>query len=260
MSTMALLAVRTGSSRLPAKALMPILGKPMLERMLDRVSRAKRVDQIVIATTHLDEDDPIEELAHGVGASCYRGPVDDVLGRMAGAVTQTGVDRVVELLGDNPLVHSDIIDEVCDFFETGAFDYAVNVTREQPHAPASAARFPIGVRVEVYTPAVIIRCAQEADDPRNREHSTSYIGEHPDRFKLGYFEAKGGWAALNRPNYTFAVNYQQNFDLVERIFSTCYPQDTNFSLHAVMRALRDQPSLTSMMGTPQRMRPTCEGP
>lgn len=250
MRTVALLAVRTGSSRLPAKALMPLLGKPMLERMLERVARATSVDEIVVATTRLDEDDAIEALARRLGAGCYRGPVDDVLGRMAEAVRQSNADRVIELLGDNPLVHADLIDQVCDFFETGAFDYAVNVTHEQPNAPAGAARFPTGIRVEVYRPEVIIRCAEATDDPGHREHSTSYIGEHPERFTLGYFEATGDWATLHRPDYTFAVNYRQNFELIERIFSTCSPSDPNFSLQSVMALLRDEPSLASMMGAP----------
>jgi spore coat polysaccharide biosynthesis protein SpsF len=250
MKTIALLAVRSGSSRLPAKALMPILGKPMLERMVERVQRAHSIDEVIIATTKRPEDDRIEALATRLGAGCFRGPEDDVLGRMVGAVKAAQCDRVIELLGDNPLVHADIIDEVAAFFESGAYDYAVNVTYEQRNAPTSAARFPIGVRVEVYKPSVIIQCAAEASDPRNREHSTSYIGEHPEKFKLGYFEATGCWASLNEPKMTFAVNYQQNFDLIQSIFESCYPQDENFPLQSVMALLGTKPELFTLMGAP----------
>ena len=251
MTTTAFIAVRTGSSRLPAKALMPILGKPMLERMLERVVRASSVDEIVIATTELAEDDRVEALASRLGAHCFRGSVDDVLGRMAGAVEASRADRVIELLGDNPLVHGAIIDDVVAFFDAGGFDYAVDVTHEQPNAPTGAARFPIGVRVEVYKPEVIIRCARETNDPRNREHSTSYIGEHPELFKLGYFEAQGRWASLHQPDYTFAVNYRQNFDLIEQVFGDCYPQDDDFSLPAVMALLDARPELIELMGPPK---------
>ncbi len=250
MKTIALLAVRTGSSRLPAKALMPILGKPMLERMVERVQRATSIDEIVIATTERHEDDRIEALAARLGANCFRGSEDDVLGRMAGAVEAAQCDRVIELLGDNPLVHADIIDEVARFFESGSYDYAVNVTSEQPNAPSSAARFPIGVRVEIYKPSVILRCAAETDAPGNREHSTSYIGEHPEKFKLGYFEATGHWASLNEPQMTFAVNYQQNFDLIQTIFEACYPLNENFPLQSVMDLLEAKPDLISFMGAP----------
>ena len=251
MKTVGLLAVRTGSSRLPAKALMPILGKPMLERMIERVQRAKSIDEIVIATTHLPEDDRLEALADRLGARCFRGPIDDVLGRMAAAVAASSSDRVIELLGDNPLVHCNLIDDVARFFDEGGYDYAVNVTHEQPHAAPGVARFPIGVRVEVYRPEVIERCANEAKSPGNREHSTSYIGEHPELFSLGYFEAKDDWSPLHHPDWTFAVNYQQNFDLVKSVFEACYPEDENFTLDAAVELVERRPDLLSLMGAPK---------
>lgn len=250
MKTTAIIAVRTGSSRLPAKALLPILGKPMLERQVERIGRAPSIDEIVIATTELDEDDRLEALARELGVGCFRGSEDDVLGRISAAVAAAKPDRVVELLGDNPLVHADLIEEVVAFHADGGFDFSVNVTHEQPHAPPSAARFPIGVRVEVYRPEVIARCAAEATEPANREHSTSYIGQHPELFKLGYFQATGRWAPMHHPDLTFAVNYQQNFNLVERIFQTCYRKDPDFSLLAAMAAFESMPELASLMGAP----------
>ena len=251
MRTAALIAVRMGSSRLPRKALLPILGKPMIERLIERVRRSSNIDEIVIATTTLEEDDTLEALAMQMGVGCFRGSADDVLGRITAAAAASGCDRVVELLGDNPLIHVDLIDDVIALFENGAFDYAVNVTYEQPHAPPDAARFPIGVRVEVYRPEVIARSAAEATHPHNREHSTSFIVEHPELFKLGYMEATGRWAPLRRPEATFAVNHRQNFDLINRIFETCYPLDDNFTLFAAMETFDDDPELASLMGAPK---------
>jgi spore coat polysaccharide biosynthesis protein SpsF len=250
MKTTAVIAVRTGSSRLPDKALMPLLGKPMIERLLERARRARSIDEVVLATTDRPEDDRVEKLAARAGAGCFRGSSDDVLGRIAGAVAASGCDRVVELLGDNPLVHAQLIDEVADFFEGAGFDYAVNVTNEQSNAAPDAARFPIGIRVEVYKPEVIQRCARETTDPRHREHSTSFIGEHPELFKLGHFEAREDWAPLHRPDQTFAVNYQQNFDLVEHIFEACYPGNENFSLLSAMVEFDRRPEWASLMGVP----------
>lgn len=248
MKVTALIAVRTGSSRLPAKALLPVAGKPMLERLIERVGRAKAIDEIVIATTTLPADDRLEELAGRLGTGCFRGSADDVLGRMAGAVARSAPDLVVELLGDNPLIHADLIEDVVAFHRDGGFDYAVNVTHEQPHAPADAARWPIGIRVEVYTPDVIARCAAETDDPYHREHSTSYIAQHPDQFKLGYFPATGNWAALHHPGLTFAVNYRENLELIQRLFESCLPEDENFSLQVAMAAFSSRPELAPLMG------------
>ncbi len=88
-------------------------------------------------------------------------------------------------------MHSDLIDEVIDFHCTYGFDYSANVTTEYPYAGPEIAKFPIGVRVQVYAPTVLNRCEQLATSWYEREHSTSFIYHHPEIFKVGYFEAKG---------------------------------------------------------------------
>ena len=251
MKTTAVIAVRMGSSRLPGKALMDIHGASMLERLVQRVQRAEAVDEVMLATTSLPDDDRLEALAKDLGLKCFRGSENDVLERIALAVEASGADRVVEVLGDNPLVDSRLVDDVAAFFEAGGYDYAVNVTTEQPHAPNEARRFPIGVRVEIYRPSVIARSHREATDPYNREHSTSFIGQHPEHFKLGYFEAVGDWAPLHRPDLTFAVNYEQNFRLVHELFGRLLPKDDNFSLASAIAAFDDDPALPLLMGAPQ---------
>ena len=251
MKAAAVIAARMGSSRLPGKCLMPILGKPMLERMLERVRASRHIGDIVIATTELAEDAAIVDLAARVGVRCFRGSVDDVLGRIAAAATSSGAEEVVELLGDNPLVHGDLIDEVVEYFRGGAYDYAASITTEHPHAGPARHRFPIGIRVEVFPPAILAECARTAREPRHREHTTSFIYEQPERFRLGYFEARGRWGGLHRPELTFAVNYAENLALVRRIFEHCHPRDPNFPLSEVIGAFDADPALRPLMGTPR---------
>ena len=87
-------------------------------------------------------------------------------------------------------------------------------------------------------------------DLEGHPNLASPFSEHPEIFDLGYFQAAGDWQPLHQPAQTFAVNYQQNFDLVERVFAACYPQDDNFSLQSVMALLQAHPELTSLMGPP----------
>ncbi len=237
-----------GSSRLPGKTMMPIFGKPMIERMIERVRYSRYIYEIVIATTELTDDDILAAFANQISVGCFRGPAEDVLGRINATVAANDIDLVVELLGDNPLVHSDLIDDVMDFYHAGQCDYAASVTTEYPQAGPEVKKFPIGIRVQVFPRSVLERCEELARDPSHREHSTNYIYEHPERFSLGHFEAKGKWAKLNRPELTFAVNYQKNVDLVSRIFERCYPAEPNFGLPAVIRAFDADPALRALMG------------
>lgn len=250
MKTSAVIAARMGSSRLPGKALLPILGKPMLERMIERVRHSRHIGQIVIATTELAEDDVLASFAASVGVECFRGSADDVLGRMAAAAAACDVSVVVELLGDNPLVHADLIDDVIEFYHAQGVDYAASVTTEYPRAGSAVRKFPVGVRVQIFRAEVLARCAELAHRPADREHVTTFIYSHPEIFKLGYFEASGTWAPLNRPDLTFAVNYGENLDMIRRIFERCYPVASNFSLLEAIRAFEADPALRALMGTP----------
>jgi len=250
LKTVAIIVARMESTRLPGKAMLPILGRPMIERMIERVRHSRYVTQIIIATTELASDDVLAALAKRLGVECFRGSVDDVLKRIHAAAATVDAELLVELLGDNPLVHSDLIDDVIDFYHANQCDYAASVTTEYPHAGPKIATFPIGIRVQVFTPAVLDQCQQLASTSYHLENSTTYIYEHPEKFKLGYFEAKGKWTELNRSELTFAVNYQQNLDLVSQLFELCYPRDANFSLSAMLQVLDETPWLASLARIP----------
>lgn len=240
--TAAILVARMGSSRLPGKAMMPVAGKPMVERMVERVRPARALDRIVLATSDRPEDDSPAGLAGRLGLDCYRGSAEDVLGRILGAARSVGAQTVVELLGDNPLVHPDLIDDVIAFYRAGRFDYAASATTEYPQAGPEVRKFPLGVRVQVYSRRTLERCARLAVEPGHREHATTYLMEHPELLRIGLFEARGRWAGLNRPELTFAVNYLQNLDLMSRIFESCLPGDPCFSLQAALATYEALPS------------------
>ena len=251
MTATALIVARMGSTRLPKKSMMPILGEPMVGHLVDRVLQATSLDQVVLATTELIGDDPLVELAEARGIQCYRGDSEDVLARIHGAMVAFDADPVVEILGDNPLVHSDLIDDGMAFYYDGAFDYASNATTEFPQAGSQVPKFPIGIRVEVIRAEALERCHQAAGDPEMREHSALHIYSNPDHFRVGLLPADGVWSRLNQPELTFAVNYRRNFDLISKIFELCLPEDQNFSLPVVLKALDKHPELRALMGAPE---------
>lgn len=248
MTTSALIAARMGSSRFPGKTLTDLHGKPMLERMVERVRACERISDIMLATTDLEEDDRLESWAGSIGIKCFRGSADDVLLRLRTAAEAGQMQTIVEMLGDNPLVHSDLIDSALDLFKTGSFDYVATVTNEYPNADPVLARFPIGVRVQVFSMETLLRCDRMATAPENREHATSFIAEHPELFRTGFVEATGSFADLCRPELTFAVNHRENLDLIRRIYDACYETDPNFDLANAIRAFDARPEIHQLMG------------
>jgi len=249
MSTGAFIVARLSSSRLPRKALMDVAGKPMLERMVERVRRAKSIDKVVIATSDEPSDDDLEAFAKDVGVGCHRGSLPDIMERVAGAAQAFECDTVVEILGDNPLVHSDLIDDVVDLYKQGDCDYTASVTKEFPVSAEKMQLFALGIRVQAYSLAAALAHKDypgylEADD----KGSTAYIFEHPDRFRLRYLEASGKWAAANKPDINFAVNYEKNLEMIRMIFEGLLPIDQDFSLDRVMELYDSEPAIQERMG------------
>src|SRR5579875_1057258 len=109
---LAILQARTSSTRLPGKVLKDLVGAPMIARQIERLQRAKAIGRIVVATSDDPSDDPLEAAVRGLGVDVFRGPLDDVLARFAGAVQRFGADQdhVIRLTADCPFADPALID------------------------------------------------------------------------------------------------------------------------------------------------------
>lgn len=222
MKVVALLVSRLGSTRLPRKALMDLNGKPMIERLADRVLKAKQLDHVAVATTTLPEDAELCAWAASRGLGSFRGSPENVSLRMAQAAEALNADVVVELLVDNPLIDPQTIDAVVSLLKERGLDYAATVTTEYPNEKARAP-FPLGVRVQAYTRKTAAAWKDHPDHFESKLGTTSFIYMNPALFKLGFIEAAGPWSACRHPEWNFAVNYASNHDLVAKIMSTLGP-------------------------------------
>jgi spore coat polysaccharide biosynthesis protein SpsF len=243
LKTVATIEARMTSTRLPGKVLADLHGQPMLARLIERVRRARRVDQVVVATTVNATDDPVAALAAQLEVGCHRGSEEDVLARVLGAAQAYGGDLIVELTGDNPLVEPLIIDAMVDYYRAGGFDYVANTAMR--HAPAwgEACTFPVGTSVEIFSTALLAQVEQWTNDPIDREHVSSFIFERPERFKLGAFKAEGPFAGCRRPDIRLTVDRPADLDLVRAVFTRLYPANPDFTLMDVVDLLTREPEL-----------------
>lgn len=237
-----------GSSRFPGKSLADLHGRPMLSRMVERIRAYDKIDQVVLATTTLPEDDALEGWCLENDVVCFRGSPDDVLGRISAASQANEMSVIVEMLGDNPLVHSDQIAAAVELFRSGGYDYVATLTNEYPNADPAQSQFPVGVRIQVMSAEALKRCDELAENPYNREHATSFIAQNPELFRTGFVTASGDFADAHRPEMTFAVNHPGNLELIREIFARRYDQDNNFPVTAAIATVEEEPDLLRFMG------------
>src|SRR5688572_30687724 len=126
MTSVVILQARLTSSRLPGKVLKPLAGAPMIQRQIERLRRAKGVDDLVLATSHEPSDDPIAELAKKIDVNCFRGSLNDVLDRFYQAARALNPTHVLRLTGDCPLSDPDVVDKVLSEHIAGGADYTSN--------------------------------------------------------------------------------------------------------------------------------------
>jgi len=134
------ITVRTGSTRLPKKALLDIYnGIPTIVFLIRRLKLSKLANIIVLCTTNLEEDNILCDLAEQEGILYFRGSVEDKLSRWHGATQKFNVDYFITADGDDLLCDPELIDlgfkqileDKPDFIEAphvavGAFTYAIS--------------------------------------------------------------------------------------------------------------------------------------
>lgn len=173
MKTVCIIQARMSSTRLPGKVLRDINGRPTLSWVVDAARQAKGVDEVVVATSVLPDDDVIASWAKDQGVAVFRGDLTDVLSRFLGAAHQHHADILVRLTGDCPFLDPNVIAEVIKLREMKNAAYATNTD------PPS---YPDGLDVEVFTRDTLEAANREATRQTDRDTVTRFMARNRHRF------------------------------------------------------------------------------
>jgi len=214
---------------LAGKVLLDLAGCPMLERVVNRVSRSKTISNVVIATTIQPCDDTIVGLCESRGWKYFRGNETDVLDRYYQSATTFKADIVVRITADCPLIEPEIIDRVSNEF--------LSVYRDVDYVSNTLIRtFPRGLDVEIISYLALTKAWQEDQDPASREHVTPYIWRQPDKFRI--------FNVANDRNYShmrWTVDTAKDLAFIRKIYD--YFKNDTFSWREVMGLLKENPEL-----------------
>lgn len=230
---------RIASTRLPGKILYPLAGVPMIGQIAQRVARARRVDEVVIATTDSPADQVLVDLGRRLGIRVHCGPVEDISERLHGAAA--GADIVVQVTGDCPLVDPDLVDAAIDLLERDRADYVSN--------NLYGCTYPIGFDVRVFTMEALLRSMALSHDPIDRVHGSYFIARRPDLFH------HSGWDAPSELRYEglrLTVDEPADYELAVRIYETLAPTHPHFGVMEVIALIRQHPEWAAINATVQQ--------
>ncbi len=209
----AIVQARIGSTRLPGKVMKLLCGKPVLRQVADRLKHSKKIDEIIVATTTLQEDDLIENFCLENKINYFRGSSQNVLSRYYNAAKKYNAKFIIRVTSDCPFIDPVVIDKMIDVFEnenkTGIkIDYLSNTLHRT---------FPKGLDAEIFSFDSLKKAYEQAATDYDKEHVTPFLYNNPHLFKLKNY--------LNDTDYSsfrLTLDTPADYNLINRIYELLY--------------------------------------
>jgi spore coat polysaccharide biosynthesis protein SpsF len=197
---------RNGNSRLRAKVMQTVLGRPLMAYHLERMRAVTGAHEFVVATTWNRTDDSIAALATDMGWTVVRGPEDDVLARYILAANTVGADAVFRSTGDCPIISPEHVDEIIARFLLGDADHV------------EIDGVPDGMGGEILL-TQLLRDIHPLASIEEREHVTLYVRRRPETYRKALVVT-----GLNRDNDRWCVDVQEDYLVVKALIEATYGQ------------------------------------
>ena len=230
MTTVVIIQARMGSTRFPGKMTQLVAGVPLIEYLIQRIKKAKRVDKIVLATGSGEENQILLQFAAKNQIIGFAGSENDVLDRYYQAAKLAGATTVARVTGDCPFFDPVLFDTLADEFHSKDVDYISNV-----HPPT----FPDGYDMELFRFSALEKAWQEATLPSEREHVTPFIWKNKEMFthaNMSYSED------LSKLRVT--IDEPEDLEFVNKVIELLN-SDEHY-LADVIRVIRENPEITKI--------------
>ena len=230
----AVIQARMGSLRLPGKSLMPLAGKPLVYRILERVKRCRAVDEIILAIPNTSENEALSELAAELNISTYRGSENDVLDRYYQAAKGTNAEYVVRIPADNPVSEPIEIDKIVSHhLSLKRRGFSSNICQIGNSA------YPDGIGAEIFDFSLLKEAWGKNQEPEKREH-----------VHLNFFNYNSGleidaeWCPVStivcppsyaRPDLTLDINELHQYEYFKNMYADLYVTNPNFGIIDIIK-------------------------
>ncbi len=226
-----LVQTRTSSTRLPGKVLLPVAGAPLLVRMVERLQRSSLIGTIVVVTTTEPSDNAIVELCQNNQIEVFRGDMDNLLERHYQAAKAYKAEIILKIPSDCPLIDPSIVDFVIAYYlqHEGNFDYVSNL---------HPATYPDGNDVEIMSFSALQLAWKNAKRKLELEHTTPYLWENPDLFKIGNVT----WPIDKDYSMThrWTIDYKEDYEFIKAVYEHLYPKKKTFGLDDILDLVENQ--------------------
>lgn len=229
-----IIQARMGSSRLPGKSMMDLAGAPLVGRILERVKRCTRLDDIVLAIPDTTRDSVLGQLGRDYGVTVYAGSESDLVERYYQAAVASKADVIGRLPADNATPEPSEIDRIIDHhLSLGRRGFSSNLS------VINNSGYPDGIGAETFDFSLLAEARERHKDPHQHEHV------HRNFFDYGVqLAVDENWcpistvmcpAQFRRPDLVLDVNTQTQYEFMRELYAYLYPRNPNFHITDIIR-------------------------
>jgi spore coat polysaccharide biosynthesis protein SpsF len=232
--TVLVIQARMGSTRLPGKSLMDLAGAPLVGRILERVTRCRRLDEIVLAIPDTASDRPLGQLGRDYGVTVFAGSENDLVERYYQASLASAADLVGRLPADNATPEPAEIDRIVDHhLSLGRRGFSSNLS------VIDDSGYPDGIGAEVFDFSLLAEARERHTDPERREHVHlnffDYKTQTPVDAAWCPISAPRCPAEFRRPDLVLDVNTMEQYVFMRRLYEDLYPRNPAFHITDIIR-------------------------
>ena len=223
-----IIQARMSSTRLPGKSMMPLADKPLVYRMVERLKKCKKVDEIVIATSDQPEDKVLVDLANELSVSSFQGNLFDVRDRYLKTAEEFNADFIIRIPADNPMPDANEIDKLIEFhLVNNPQGFSSNL------AQVNNSGYLDGIGAEIFSTKLLQESVDRSNSDTVKEHVHrnffDYSTQTPVDASWCPIASPKAPEELRRPDIILDVNTMDDYTKIKRIYDHLYPQNPNFT-------------------------------
>ena len=232
-SVAAIVQARMGSTRLPGKSMMLLSGKPLVQRVLERIGNAKRIDVIILAIPDTPENSVLEDLGKKMGVRVYKGSENDLVERYYQAAKIVKSDYVVRIPADNPVPQGSEIDRIIDH----------HLQLKRPGFSSNLSEifnsgYPDGIGAEIFDTHFLEEIRKDFTSKIKREHVHLNFFDYQTQTQVNE-----NWCPVStikcpssfaRPNLILDVNTNEQFIFMSELYDYLYPRNPLFGIEEII--------------------------
>lgn len=231
MKIILIIQARMGSTRLPGKILRPLGTSVVLDYVVQRCRQDKRIADVIVATSMLEQDDPIREWCREHDVTCFSGSEEDVLSRYYDCAASYSPDYVIRVTSDCPFIDHEVISGIIGTMERQPSDIVL-----------SSGELSRGLWSEIVSFEALARMHRIGQLPRHREHVTYYAYEFPEQFHAVTYQVP---QSLLHPELRITLDTPEDYELLQEI-ANHFQGDLLVSSQEIVTYLLDNPGVASI--------------